>query len=35
MNQNVDEYFQIYDQCQRTSNMLTQNLAKLIIILPK
>ncbi len=27
-NQNVHEYCQTYDQCQRIGNMLTQNLAQ-------
>jgi hypothetical protein len=35
MNQNVYEYYQTYDQCQKTSNMLTQNLAKLLLCYPK
>ncbi len=35
MNQNVHEYFQIHDWCQIIGNMLTQNLAKLIITLLK
>jgi len=33
MNQNVHEYCWTCDQYQRTSNVLTQNLAKLIIML--
>ncbi len=33
MNRNVHEYYQTYDQCQKTSNLLTQNLAKLVITL--
>jgi hypothetical protein len=35
MNQNVHEYCWTCDQCQRTCNLLTQNLVKLIITLPK
>ncbi len=35
MNWNVNEYCQTYDQCQKTSNLLTKNLAKLVILLPK
>jgi hypothetical protein len=35
MNWDVYEYCQICDQCQRISNLLTQNLAKLVITLPK
>jgi hypothetical protein len=33
MNQDVHEYCQICDQCQRIGNMLTQNLAKMVITL--
>jgi hypothetical protein len=33
MNQNVCEYYQTYDQCQKTGNLLTQNLAKLVTTL--
>ncbi len=33
MNRNIYEYCQTCDQCQRTSNMLTQNLTKLVITL--
>jgi hypothetical protein len=33
MNRDVHEYCQPCDQCQRTCNMLTQNLAKLVTIL--
>jgi len=33
MNQNVHEYCRTCDQCQRTSNLLTQNLAKLVTTL--
>ncbi len=33
MNQNVYEYYQTCDQCQRTNNLLTQNLAKFIATL--
>jgi hypothetical protein len=35
MNQDVHEYCQTCDQCQRTCNLLTQNLVKLVIALPK
>jgi hypothetical protein len=35
MNKDVYEYFQTCDQCQRTSNLLTQNLAKLVTTLPE
>jgi hypothetical protein len=35
MNRNVHEYCQTCDQCQRTSNLLTQNLAKLVTTLPE
>jgi hypothetical protein len=35
MNQTIYEYCQTYDQCQRIGNMLTQNLAKLVITLLK
>jgi len=35
MNWNAHEYCQTYDQCQRTGNPLTQNLAKLVTTLPK
>jgi predicted nucleic acid-binding Zn ribbon protein len=30
----VNEYWQTCDQCQKTGNMLTQNLTKLVTILP-
>jgi hypothetical protein len=30
MNWDVYEYCQTYDQCQKISNLLTQNLAKLL-----
>jgi hypothetical protein len=30
MNQNVHEYCQTYDQCQKIGNLLTQNLAKMV-----
>jgi hypothetical protein len=33
MNQDVYEYFQTCDQCQRIGNLLTQNLAKLVTTL--
>jgi hypothetical protein len=33
MNQDVHEYYHTCDQCQRTSNMLTQILAKLVTTL--
>jgi Leu/Phe-tRNA-protein transferase len=33
MNQDVHEYCRICDQCQKTSNLLTQNLAKLVTTL--
>jgi hypothetical protein len=33
MNQNVHEYCQTCDQCQRTDNLLTPNLTKLAITL--
>ncbi len=33
MNQDVHEYYQTCEQCQRTCNMLTQNLAKLVTTL--
>ncbi len=33
MNQDVHEYCQTCDQCQRIDNSLTQNLTKLAIIL--
>jgi len=33
MNGNVHEYCWTYDQCQRTNNLLTQNLAKLVTTL--
>jgi hypothetical protein len=33
MNRNVYEYCRTCDQCQRTSNLLTQNLAKLVTTL--
>jgi hypothetical protein len=33
MNQDVHEYCRTCDQCQRTSNRLTQNLAKLVTTL--
>jgi hypothetical protein len=35
MNRNVHEYCRTCDQCQRTCNLLTQNLAKLVTTLPK
>ncbi len=35
MNQYVYEYFRTCAQCQRTSNLLIQNLAKLVTTLPK
>jgi hypothetical protein len=35
MNPNVYKYCQTYDQCQKTCNLLTQNLAKLVTTLPK
>jgi hypothetical protein len=35
MNQDIHEYCRTYDQHQKISNLLTQNLAKLVIILPK
>jgi hypothetical protein len=35
MNQDIYEYCQTCDQCQRTNNLLTQNLAKLVTTLPK
>ncbi len=35
MNWDIYGYCQTCDQCQRTSNLLTQNLAKLIITLPQ
>ncbi len=31
MNENVHEFCQIYDQCQRINNMLTKKLAKLLL----
>ncbi len=34
MDRNVHEHCRTCDQCQKTSNMLTQNLAKLITTLP-
>ncbi len=33
MNQDVHEYYQTCDQCQRTCNLLTKNLAKLVTTL--
>jgi hypothetical protein len=33
VSQNIHEYYWTYDQRQRTSNLLTQNLAKLVITL--
>jgi hypothetical protein len=33
MNRDIHEYCRACDQCQRTGNMLTQNLAKLVITL--
>ncbi len=35
MNQNFHEYCRTCDQCQRTDNLLTQNLAQLVTTLPK
>jgi hypothetical protein len=35
MNRDVHKYCQTCDQCQRTSNLLKQNLKKLVAILPK
>jgi hypothetical protein len=35
INLDVHEYCGTYDQCQKTSNMLKQNLAKLVTNLPK
>ncbi len=35
MNCDVHEYYQTYDQCHKTRNMLTHNVAKLIITLPR
>ncbi len=35
MNQDVHKYCQTYDQCQRTNNLLKQNLEKLVAILSK
>jgi predicted deacetylase len=35
MNCDVHEYYQTYDQCQKTNNMLTHNVAKLVITLPR
>jgi hypothetical protein len=35
MNQNVHEYCQTCDQCQRTSHLLMQNLTKLVTTSPK
>jgi hypothetical protein len=33
MNKNIYEYYQTCDQCQRTCNLLTKNLAKLVTTL--
>jgi hypothetical protein len=33
VNRNVHGYCQTYDQCQRTCNLLTKKLAKLVTIL--
>jgi hypothetical protein len=35
MNQNVREYYQTCDQCQRIGNLFTHNLAKLVTTLLK
>jgi len=35
MNQDVHEYCQTYDQCQRIGNLLTKNLAKVVSTLPE
>jgi hypothetical protein len=35
MNGNVHKYYQTCDQCQRTCNLLMQNLVKLVTTLPK
>jgi len=35
MNWNIHEYYRTCDQCQKTCNLLTQNLAKLVTTLPK
>ncbi len=33
MNKDVHEFYQTYDMCQQTDNLLTQNMAKLITTL--
>jgi hypothetical protein len=35
MNRDVHAYYQTCDQCHIIGNLLTQNLAKLVIVLPK
>ncbi len=35
MNKDVYEFYWTYDLCQRTSNLLAQNMEKLITTLPK
>jgi hypothetical protein len=35
MNRNVHEFYWTYDLCQQTRNMLAQNTAKLITIMPE
>jgi hypothetical protein len=35
MNQDVHEYYRTCDQCQKTGNLLTYNLVKLVISLLK
>jgi hypothetical protein len=35
MNGNVHEFCRTYDLCQQTGNLLAQNMAKLIITMPR